>query len=160
MANSIFRKQSLDRVNSPEQLNDYIKTSNLSVWLVIFAVLILILSVFIWAIFGTLDTTVTIDGVSNGNTVVCFTDNIGDIKVNNNVKIGDATGTVTYVSGKPVSYEEAVNLADADEYTLYCLDLAKFNYVVEIEVDNTISQGYILADVVVEKVSPVSFIFG
>lgn len=160
MANSIFRKQSLDRVNSPEQLNDYIKTSHLSVWLVIFAVLILILSVFVWAIFGSLDTTVTVDGVSNGGSVVCFTDNIGDIKVNNNVKIGDTTGTVTYVSQTPVAYEDAVKLADTDEYTLYCLDLAKFNYVVEIEVDDTVSQGYILADIVVEKISPVSFIFG
>lgn len=160
MANSIFRKQSLDRVNSPEQLNDYINTSRLSVWLIIFAVLILILSVFIWAVFGSLDTTVTIDGVSKGDTVVCFTDNIGDIKVNDSVKIGDATGTVTYVSKTPVSYEDAVKLADADEYTLYCLDLAKFNYVVEIEADNTISEKYVLADIVVEKISPVSFIFG
>lgn len=160
MANSIFRKQSLDRVNSPEQLNDYIKTSRLSVWLIIFAVLTLISSVFIWAIFGSLDTTVTVDGVSKGSTVICFTDNIGDIKVNNNVKIGDCAGTVTYVSQTPVSYEEAVTLADTDEYTLYCLDLAKFNYVVEITVDNTISEKYVLADIVVEKISPVSFIFG
>ena len=38
--NSIFRKKSLERVQSPEQLNDYIKVANPGVWLVLIAVII------------------------------------------------------------------------------------------------------------------------
>ena len=36
--NDIFRKKSLERISSPEQLNDYIKVSNPSVWIIIIAI--------------------------------------------------------------------------------------------------------------------------
>jgi len=49
---SIFRKKSLDRVTSPEQLNDYIKVTTPSVWLILIATLILIVGVVVWALFG------------------------------------------------------------------------------------------------------------
>ena len=32
MNNGLFRKNSLDKISSPEQVNDYIKTTNLSTW--------------------------------------------------------------------------------------------------------------------------------
>lgn len=160
MADSIFRKQSLDRVNSPEQLNDYIKTSKPSIWLVILAILILLLSVFVWAIFGSLDTTVSINGFANNNAVICFTDDANNIHVDDEVRIGDVKGTVLSVSQKPVSLADAIALANTDEYTLYCLDLAQWNYVVEIAVDGTITDGFVSADIVTETISPISFMFG
>ena len=46
MNNSIFRKKSLDRISSPEQLNDYIRVSTPSVWMVLFAIIILTLLAF------------------------------------------------------------------------------------------------------------------
>ena len=49
---SIFRKKSIERVTSPEQLDDYIKVTTPSVWLMLFATLILILGALFWAIFG------------------------------------------------------------------------------------------------------------
>ena len=49
---SIFRKKSLERVTSPEQLDDYIKVTTPSVWLVLAATLILIAGTLFWAVFG------------------------------------------------------------------------------------------------------------
>ncbi len=49
---SIFRKKSLERVSSPEKLNDYIKVTTPSVWLILFATLILIVGTLVWAVFG------------------------------------------------------------------------------------------------------------
>ncbi len=49
---SIFRKKSLERVTSPEQLNDYIKVTTPSVWMILFATLILIIGTLFWGIFG------------------------------------------------------------------------------------------------------------
>ena len=37
MASSIFREKSLKRISSPEQLNDYIKVSQPSVWIALAA---------------------------------------------------------------------------------------------------------------------------
>lgn len=50
--NLIFRKKSLERVTSPEQLNDYIKVTTPSVWLILLATLVLILGTLFWAVFG------------------------------------------------------------------------------------------------------------
>lgn len=49
---SIFRSKSLDRVTSPEQLNDYIKVTTPSVWLILIATMILIVGTLFWAVFG------------------------------------------------------------------------------------------------------------
>ncbi len=52
---NIFRKKSLDRVTSPEQLNDYIKVTTPSVWIILAATLILILGTLVWAVFGKIE---------------------------------------------------------------------------------------------------------
>ena len=39
---TLFRKSSLDSISLPEQLNDYIKVSNTSVWLVLAALFALL----------------------------------------------------------------------------------------------------------------------
>jgi hypothetical protein len=49
---SIFRKKSIERVTSPEQLNDYIKVTTPSVWLILIAMLLLIVGMLVWAVFG------------------------------------------------------------------------------------------------------------
>ncbi len=52
---SIFRKKSLDRVSSPEQLNDYIRVTTPSVWLVLLALVILLAGMLVWSVFGTVE---------------------------------------------------------------------------------------------------------
>ncbi len=55
MNNSIFRQKSIDRVSSPEQLNDYIRVTSPRIWLVIAAVLFLIAGMIFWGVFGTVE---------------------------------------------------------------------------------------------------------
>ena len=50
---SIFRQKSIDRVSSPEQLNDYIRVTTPTVWLVLLALVILLLGILAWSVFGT-----------------------------------------------------------------------------------------------------------
>ena len=37
MSDQIFRKKSLDRISSPEQLNDYIRMANPGIWMILTA---------------------------------------------------------------------------------------------------------------------------
>ena len=53
----LFRKKSIDRVSSPEQLNDYIRVTTPSVWLVRLAVILLLIGMLIWSIFGSVTVT-------------------------------------------------------------------------------------------------------
>ncbi len=49
----LFRKKSLERVQAPEELNDYIRVTTPSVWLVLIATVILLLGMLAWSVFGT-----------------------------------------------------------------------------------------------------------
>ncbi|MCR4655227.1 MAG: hypothetical protein K5770_03245 [Lachnospiraceae bacterium] len=49
---TVFREKSMERVTSPEQLNDYIKVTTPAVWLILFATLIIIVGTLFWAVFG------------------------------------------------------------------------------------------------------------
>ena len=39
---SLFRKKSIDRIQSPEQLNDYLRVANPAVWVLLAAILLLL----------------------------------------------------------------------------------------------------------------------
>ena len=52
---SIFRDKSLERISTPEQLNDYIKVTKPSVWVVLIATILLIAGALVWAIFGKIE---------------------------------------------------------------------------------------------------------
>ena len=54
---NIFRKKTLDRISSPENLTDYLRVANPGIWVVLAAVILLLAGVLIWSSVGTLDTT-------------------------------------------------------------------------------------------------------
>ena len=53
---SIFREKSMNRVSSPEALNDYIRVTTPSVWIVLIALVLLLVGMLAWSIFGTVET--------------------------------------------------------------------------------------------------------
>ncbi len=61
---SIFRQKSMDRVSSPEQLNDYIRVTTPSVWLVMAALVVLLVGMLAWSVFGKVEAT-DAQGVTN-----------------------------------------------------------------------------------------------
>ena len=51
----IFREKSMKRVSSPEELNDYIRVTTPSVWIVLIALAVLLVGMLAWSIFGTVE---------------------------------------------------------------------------------------------------------
>ncbi|MBP1760023.1 MAG: hypothetical protein H6Q63_940 [Firmicutes bacterium] len=89
-SNSIFRKSSLERISSPEQLNEYIKISNPGVWGVLLACIALFIAVGFWSFFGSIPDSMQVNGVvfpQNGVTAIIPTagGRISDVRV----KVGD-----------------------------------------------------------------------
>ena len=62
-AGSIFRQKSLDRVSSPDQLNDYIRVTTPSVWLVLAALVVLLAGMLAWSVLGRVEA-VNADGTT------------------------------------------------------------------------------------------------
>ncbi len=54
MNNGIFRQKSIDKVSSPEKLDDYIRVTTPSVWIALAAIVVLLIGVIVWGCFGEL----------------------------------------------------------------------------------------------------------
>ncbi len=52
MKNFFFRQKSLNKVSSPEKLDDYIRVTTPSVWIVLIAIVLLLVGGILWGIFG------------------------------------------------------------------------------------------------------------
>lgn len=107
MNEQIFRKKSLDRVKSPESLDDYIRVSNPSVWLILIAITVLLVGACIWGAFGNIESTVEVRGLASGGVVTCTVDKDG-VEVGMPVRIGDTEGSVTAVNGNEVTVSAPV----------------------------------------------------
>lgn len=105
----LFRKKSLDRVNSPEQLNDYIRVSNPSVWMLLAAIIVLLLGVCVWGVFGHMDTTVDAVGVCLDGVVTCYIQqaDISDVAADMPVSVDGNEYLLTEVSAFSVRFGEA-----------------------------------------------------
>ena len=54
MNSGIFRQKSIDKVSSPEKLDDYIRVTTPSVWITLAAIVILLVGTIIWGTLGEL----------------------------------------------------------------------------------------------------------
>ena len=70
----LFRKKSMDRISSPEELNDYIRVTTPSVWLVLTATVIILVGTLIWGALGTVDVEKE-DGITNTVHPITFVTN-------------------------------------------------------------------------------------
>lgn len=136
MAEEIFRKKSLDKIKSPESLNDYVRVSNPAVWLIIAAVIILLAGACTWGIFGRIETKVPAVAVVENGTVNCL---VGDEEVNVGMKI---------IVGDSECYIENIQYQESGG-TLYCIAAAHTDA----------PDGRYEAEIVTESISPMSFVF-
>ena len=135
MNENIFRQKSIDKVKSPETLDDYIRVSNPGVWLVLVSVIVLLAGACVWGFFGHIDRTVDVTAeVENG----VLTTMVADTMISEGMII------------RVADTECPVNAVDFDPYTgrLFC--------TVTAECD--IPDGIYDAKIVTERIKPLSFI--
>ena len=53
---TVFRKKTLERISSPDQLTDYLCVTNPGIWVILVAVILLLAGVFAWSMVGRLET--------------------------------------------------------------------------------------------------------
>lgn len=107
MANT-FRKKALEQAASPDRLDDYIKVSNPSVWLLLGAICVFLLGVGTWCIFGNIDDVQPgLLHVENGE-ATCLVDQSHAAKLTpgDAVEAAGVAGTVVEVGGQPIPASE------------------------------------------------------
>lgn len=155
MAEGIFREKSIKRVSSPEQLNDYVRVTSPSVWLVLGAVIILLCGVCVWGIFGRLDSTIRTAALCANGKLTCYVREVdgGELSSGLTVRVDGAEYTIHEISEIPQPVTE-----DMDAYLLHVGGLAVGEWVYAAQADTTLQDGVYEVTIVTESISPISFV--
>lgn len=130
---TVFRKETLERISSPEQLTDYLRITNPGVWVILTAVILLLAGLFAWSMIGTLETTASVK-------VIVANDNAQIVPV-------DAAIITEGMIFRVNSEEYSVALADND-------DLGRYYGLASVDLPDGIYDGTI----VVDQVHPIDFL--
>lgn len=132
MNNAIFREKSIQKVQSPENLNEYIRVSNPGIWILLVSIAFLLLGLCIWGCFGQLRTVISVEATCENGVVSCVLpdDNAAGVQPEMPVTLGKQAGTVSRVSGN----------------------------VCTIETEEPLADGSYTAEILVETIHPISFL--
>ena len=112
---SLFRKETIDRISSPEDLTDYLKVTNPGIWIVLIAVIVLLGGLFAWSCVGTLETTSKATVVVSGHTATVVTKDNANIAAGMDLRVSTENVKIASVRadeyGRTVGFVE-VNLPD------------------------------------------------
>ena len=153
----IYRKKSLDRVKSPEELNDYVRVTNPGIWMILIAVVILLVGVVVWAATGKLYTMVSTTSTVSGGKLVCLVkeEDIQSIKTGMEVFVNDKKYKINEIDPVPDQVDESF-----EEYSKHIGDLQEGEFVYKVFADcsDLPEEGIYQAEIATESVSPLYFI--
>ena len=159
---SIFNKQAVERLRSPDDLDRYVRVTNPSVWALLFAVVFVTVGLLAWGVFGSVSTGVTATGSSVGGKVYCMLDGeqASKVHVGDPVHVDGHRGTVLSVSDTPVSPAEASGIFQSD-YLVDVVMPGEWGYLVtldgvEVEKENV----PVTVNITTSTVAPLSLVLG
>lgn len=155
---SIFRKKAMDRITSPEEMDDYLQVTGPGTWFVLLAVVLLVIGFIAWGIMGRLETTVSVAVLSQDKQTICYVPednaqavlNKGEEK---DINIGGKTYAIADYEMPPVVVE-----ASTDPAVLIAGSLKAGDIVRPMLVEGELKDGVYTGEILVETVSPISFI--
>lgn len=151
---SIFRKESLDRISSPEEYDQYLQVTGVGIWIVMGAIVLVLVAAIVWAVMGRLDTTMEVAVVSKGDCVVCVIpmDSAGK-ESSMKIAIADKVYDLVDTGRAPQKLT-----ADGPYAELLSCGFAEGTAVSFLDVNAVLSEGVYLGRIQIEQVTPISFI--
>ena len=141
MQSHLFRKQNVERISSPEQLQDYMRVTNPGIWMVLAAVIVLLAGLLAASALVKVETTV---------------DAKGEIAQAG----GEIVMTLTPQAGQAVREDMPVRLAGQDGRVAYVYE-SDGETIVKAELDKAaeaLPAGTYDVEIVTETLSPISFL--
>ena len=179
-AKEVFRRSTMNRVASSDELDHYIKVTNPSAWVITLAALLLVGGIIVWAFAAVVPVTVETTGVSmqfpesDEVDVVCWVDETTADRIGkaglkasvNGIEARNATLTDT-----PMSASEVVKYLGSDFYA-ESLDLKEWNYPIIIEpnremgvsdftIDTEMGEAHLVqVSIVTSETQPINIVLG
>ncbi|MCR4621565.1 MAG: hypothetical protein K5663_05725 [Clostridiales bacterium] len=152
----LFREKSLEAVESPESLNDYLRVTSPGVWIIMASVITLLVGLILWSIFGHIRSTAQVVVQISPEKSICYV----------SLDIADkvASRGVVNVEGEdfPIMGEEFSYSFISDETPARVLllgKLSKGDLVAEIPVMTDLPDGFYSGEVITEDLQPISLLF-
>lgn len=167
MQNNLFKKSSMERITSPEKLNDFIKVANPTSWMIILAALAIIAGLLCWGIFGQLNESVQFNGYLKDGQLYCYAQGGLDDQLTEGMKASISpqgagetmNGRIVSVAEHPLSFDEASRDITSD-YMLSSLGITGWNIAVVIEADAPLYEGVVYTvSVVTDTYRPIEMVF-
>ena len=152
----LFREKSLEAVESPESLNDYLRVTSPGVWLVMAAVIALLVGAILWGVFGHIRTTTQVAVAIEGGQSVCY--------VPYSAADGIMTQGVVTVEGKdyPLDTDAEFEMLpvpeDAPARLLRAGGLSAGDWVILVPIDTDLAEGFYSGVAVTEDLRPISLL--
>lgn len=107
---TIFRKKTIERISSPEQLTDYLRVTNPGIWVVLASVLLFLAGLFAWAMVGRLETKAEVKVVVENHTAQIIT--LGSEVLEEGMALHAGGQDFTVASAKTDAYGRSVGMAE------------------------------------------------
>ena len=135
MGNQLFRKASMDRVSSPEQLQDYMRVTSPGIWMVLSVVIVLLAGLIACSALGRIDTVEPARAVAQEGkvTVSLVSDSKAVLK----------EGMALRIAGEEVPREYVYQTKTGDKMATATVSVPDGNYDVQV---------------VTESISPITFL--
>ena len=156
-------KKVLERLQSPDDLDRYLRMTTPGVWISVIACAAILLGIGAWAVFGSVSDHITLQGVAAMDGIVCFVD--GDTALR--IKEGD----FAYVDGVPERVTHVEEWAyDADRHAEAGLtdleirqlagDLEMVHPIMISDSRNLEFKKSVQVTITVDEKTPIAMIFG
>lgn len=153
---SIFRKESLDRISSPEEYDQYLKVTGPGVWMLLCVIVLLLVGALCWAVFGRLSTKMNVAVIAEDGQVVCAVPSEeleAVLKSDMKVTIAGQTYSLVDTGRAPELLTE-----DTDLSVLIAGELRMGSFINYLSVNAALADGVYSGQIEVEAVSPIYFI--
>ena len=151
----LFRKKSLDKISSPEKLNDYISVTNPGIWLLLVGIAVVLIGAVIWGFFGKLETRIKVPAIvgDEGTMLYVEASEISKIRGGLEVEIDETEGKVISLGlNGSKAYEGLGDLALTES------GYSPGDVLYEVEAEIDMPNGIYMAEIITDSVSPMSFL--
>lgn len=152
----LFREKSLEAIESPESLNDYLRVTSPGVWLVMAAIIALLAGAVMWGVFGRIDTTRQLAVSAADGRAVCYVpyEMLQEVMDGGSVSV-DGTA---YAFGVQEDVKVTVISEDTNAFVRVKGGLQPGDMAVEVPVEAALADGVYTGVVVTESLRPISLL--
>lgn len=151
----LFRKKTLKKIETPNQLDAYIKIASPGVWVVLVAAIVFLCGIGLWGVFGTMESSVSALAVlADGKaTIYISPEDAQGVKAGDIVRVDKTQGVLRSAPGAPI-----LITADLDAYARTVENLKIDDFIIPIEADLVLADGAYSAKLITESIHPIAFL--